>query len=217
MAELTFSLSELFEKSFGYKTTAFDPDFAYVTGNRPLLRNEQGVHGSPYYAKDALGTEYYMPVTIGYTDDTTLSDQDAGLIGNNTVGLLKKWDLPYPVVSIVSRKTIIETPLTERRGTVKELINIQNYEIVVKGFIIGNTNEFPENEVAVLRTIYEQNVPLSLQCPVTDIFLLRPDRSGSDQVVLSEIKLPSLNGVKNIRPYELHFLSDEPFNLISIS
>ena len=215
MAEISFNLAALFEKTFGYKTHAFDPDFASVTGNKTPLRVEQGAHGSPYYAKDAIGTEYYLPVTITYPDNTQLP-QETGVVASSSSGILKKWNLPYPVISITSRKTIIETPLTERRGTVKELINIQNYEVVVKGFIIGNTNEFPENEVTTLRTIYEQNVPLSIQCPLTDIFLLRPDRSGSDQVVLSEIKFPVINGIKNVRPYELHFVSDEPFNLISI-
>ena len=204
MAEISFNLADIFERAFGYRTAAFDPEFAEARGNNPALRVDQGAHGSAYYAKDSLGTEYYMPVTIAYPD-------------NAETGALKKWDLPYPVISITSRKTIVETPLTERRGTVKELINIQNYEIVVKGFIIGNTNEFPEDAVTTLRSIYEQNVPLSIQCPLTDIFLLRPDRSGSDQVVLYEIKFPAISGIKNIRPYELHFVSDEPFNLISIS
>ena len=122
----------------------------------------------------------------------------------------------YPVISISSRKTIIETPLTERRGTVKELINMQDYEIVIKGFIIGNSNEFPEAEVGRLRTIYEQNSALSVQCPLTDIFLLRPDRSGSDQVVIRELIFPAVKGVKNIRPYQLRMVSDEPFNLVTI-
>lgn len=207
MAETSFNLAELFQGAFGYKTHAFEPEFASIAGDIV----EQGAHGSPYYAKDRLGTEYYLPVTISYSEDA----QSEGGAGNSET--LKKWDLPYPVISVTSRKTIIETALTERRGTVKELINIQNYEIIIRGFIISSANEFPESDVTMLRTIYEQNAPLSIQCPLTDIFLLRPDRSGSDQVVLRELKFPAINGVKNIRPYELHLVSDEPFNLISIA
>ena len=206
MAEISFSLADLFEQTFGYKTQAFDPDFSPVTGYNAPARSEQGAYGAPYYANDSLGNEYYMPVTITYPEGT-----------DSAPGTLKKWNLPYPVISITSRKTIIETPLTERRGTVKELINIRDYEIVVKGFIISNANEFPESDVITLRTIYEQNTALSIQCPLTDIFLLRPDRSGSDQVVITELKFPSAAGIKNVRPYEIHMLSDEPFNLISIS
>jgi Domain of unknown function (DUF6046) len=206
MAELSFNLADLFEHTFGYKTQAFQPDFSPVSGDRVSLRTEQGASGSPYYAKDPLGQEYFMPVTLIYPDNS-----------NSSAGALKSWGLPYPVISISSRKTIIETALTERRGTVKELVNIQDYEIVIKGFIISQGNDFPENEVTTLRSIYEQNGAISIQCPLTDIFLLRPDRSGSDQVVITELKLPVVKGIKNVKPYELHMISDEPFNLISIS
>jgi hypothetical protein len=206
MGEISFNLGDLFEQTFGYKTQAFEPQFATVSGNRALQRNEQGVYGSPYYADDGLGTEYFLPVTITYNGSQT---------GTGTA-TLKKWNLPYPVISLTSRKTIVETPLTERRGTVKELINIQDYEIVVKGFIISDSNDFPENDVMTLRTIYEQNVPLSIQCPLTDIFLIRPDRSGSDQIVIRSLKFPAITGVKHIRPYEMVLVSDEPFSLVEI-
>ena len=228
MAEISFSIADLFEKTFGYKTRAFDPNFIPIKGNggvESLTRTEFGVHGSEYYTDDALGREYFMPVKITFADktgkgnDTKLADitgGSSGIISGGGIGVLKDWNLPYPVISITSRKTIIETPLTERRGTVKELINIQDYEIIIKGFIISTSNEFPENDVTTLRTIYEQNTPVSIQCPLTDIFLLRPDRSGSDLVVIRELKFPVITGVKNIRPYELRMVSDEPFNLIKI-
>ena len=228
MAAITFDLADLFERTFGYKTPAFDPKFSAIIGQSALSpgRKENGAQGSPYYSNDALGHEYYMPVTLTYTDSSQDSELMAGE-GNFTpgsgnqaggsTGVLTKWDLPYPVVSISGRKTIVETPLTSRRGTVKELINIMDYEIIVKGFIISNANEFPEADVTTLRTIYEQNTALSIQCPLTDIFLVRPDRSGSDQVVIRELSFPSINGVKNVRPYQLRMVSDEPFNLVSIS
>jgi hypothetical protein len=227
MAEISFDLADLFEKTFGYKTQGFNPKFNAVTGNGgigPLTRTEFGAYGSEYYADDALGQEYYMPVKITYPDDGETASGSIGDAGGGSsptiaapVGVLKNWNLPYPVVSINSRKTIIETPLTERRGTVKELINIQDYEIIIKGFIIGTTNEFPENDAKTLRTIYEQNMAVSIQCPLTDIFLVRPDRSGSDLVVIRELKFPPVIGIKNVRAYELRMVSDEPFNLISIS
>ena len=208
MADIAFNLEDLFEQTFGYKSQAFQPEFSEYGGRSPAQRLEQGAHGSPYYTKDELGTEYYMPVTLTY--------QEEGL-ADNGAGAYKKWNLPYPVVSISSRKTIVETPLTERRGTVKELINIQDYEITIRGFIIGKPNEFPESDVTLLRTIYEQNTPISIQCPITDIFLVRPERNGSDEVVISDLKFPSIQGVKNVRPYELHLISDEAFNLLTIN
>jgi Domain of unknown function (DUF6046) len=197
MAEISFDLSTLFEQTFGYRTQAFSPEFD------PLINNSN----SQFYANDALGNEYFLPVTITW--------QQATPIGQSTTAT--SWDLPYPIVSITARKTIIETALTERRGTVKELINSKDFEITVKGFIIGDDNEFPQDDVTMLRTLYEQNAAVGIANALTDIFLLRPDRSGSDQVVITGLHLPEVKGIKNVRPYQLTMLSDEPFNLIAIS
>jgi hypothetical protein len=198
MATISFDLASLFEQTFGYRSPAFDPKFD------PVLRTHDRVSakGSPYYGL-SQNVEYYLPVTLAYSEN-----------GN---GGLVNVDLPHPIVSITCKKTIVETVLTERRGTVKELINSQDYQITVKGFIIGSGNEFPEEVVTSLRTLYEQNSPLSIKCPLTDIFLVRPDRRGSDQVVIQELNLPFVTGVKNVRPYLLSMVSDEAFNLINIS
>jgi hypothetical protein len=219
MAEIAFDLGQLFETTFGYKTQAFEPEFKEAKGVKPPGRTEQGAYGSAYYGRSALGREYYMPVTLTYPDERDIPEPPPGLAfgtGDNTVTVLKKWDLPNPVIAISSRKVVVETPMTERRGTVKELINIEDYEIVIKGFIIGEANEFPEAEVATLREVYEKNVALSIQCPLTDLFLLRPGRNGSDKVVIKELRLPSITGVKNIRPYELYMVSDEAFSLVLV-
>lgn len=201
MTQFNFDLPTLFQQTFGYRSRAFEPDFD--PADRETSQTAQSaLLGSSYYSTDMLSREYYMPVTVVY---------------NSGTGSASEWKLPHPVVAISSRKTIIETPLTERRGTVKELINVQDYDIVIKGFIINASNEFPEQDVTTLRNIYEINEPISIKCPVTDIFLLRPDRKGSDKVVIKELKFLPVAGVKNIRPYELHMVSDEPFNLNQVS
>ncbi len=207
MSQLSFDLGSLFQQTYGYVSQAFNIDFNDVAGYTDIARTEQGAYGSPYYGKDLSNREYYMPVSLIYGEDAASSGSSGSF----------EWQLPHPVIAVSSRKTIIETPLTERRGTVKELINIQDYEIVIKGFIINERNEFPEKAVTTLRTVYEQNLSLSIKCPLTDIFLLRPDRSGSDKVVIREMKFPDVTGIKNVRPYELHLVSDESFNLISVS
>jgi len=206
MAETTFDLAALFEQTFGYRTTAFSPQFTPPAGYG-AQRVEVSTTGSPYYAQDELSGEYFMPVSLVYSQSTA----------GSTAGTSETWDLPYPVISISARKTIIETVLTERSGTVKELVNLQGYDIVIKGFIIDAGGNFPESKVTRLRSIYEQSTAISIKCPLTDIFLLRPDRSGSDKVVIRELKLPMVVGMKNVRPYEIHLSSDEPFSLIAIA
>lgn len=197
-------LSDLFQKVWG-STPDFNPEIADVTGDVPdLQRNDFGeAAGSPLYGNDPImGFEYYLPVKITYT---------------NTAGVNVDMQLSHPIVGITSKVMMIETPLTERRGTVKQIINIEDYQITVKGFIIGATNELPERDIATLRELYETGRPINMANAVTDIFLVRPGRKGSDQVVIKDMRLPEVKGVKNVRPYELIMVSDEPFNLIDLS
>jgi len=211
--EVSFSLADLFLEAFGYRTPAFDPQFDNVSGDAISNRQSTGQLGSPFYAKDFLGRDVFLPVTV--TFPATVADGSSGLIADT--GQTQDWMIPYCVVAVSAKKTIIETPVTERRGTVKELISIQDYQIRLRGFLVGSGNNFPEQDVARLRDLFESNVPVSLKCALTDIFLLRPDRSGSDNVVIRELSFPSVTGVKNVRPFELVCVSDEPFSLSDVS
>lgn len=202
------SLAMLFAEVFGYNTQAFKPQFDTV----PYPKQLSSKNGTPYYGTDAFGREYFMPVKFTYTLDTVLPD------GTVTTGPVQKYDLPWPIISISSRKKIVETELTERRGTVKELINIQDYEITIRGFLInGIESDYPEDDVDKLREMHEQLSSISMSCALTDLFLLRNDRSGSDKVVIRELDFPELPGVQNIQPYVMRLVSDEEFNLIDIS
>lgn len=41
-------------------------------------------------------------------------------------------DLPYSVIRISGKKTIVKTPMMNRRGTVKEQYNVDDYSIGIK-------------------------------------------------------------------------------------
>jgi len=210
MADIGFSLADLFASVWGYKSEAFAPNFPAVTGDKKLSRAEFGKQGSPYYKNDANGRECFLPASITYAQPQGTDP------GGNVIELNKTIDLPYPIVSISCRRKFIETELTERDGTAVELINTGNYEINIKGFVINKNNEFPEDGINQLRELWEKKRPVSLSCVMTDIFLMQPGRGGSDNVVIREIRLPEVKGIKNVRPYELIMFSDLPFNLIEI-
>lgn len=216
MPVVSLDLGDLYKKVFG-KEVNFDPKLDEVLGEYPDTRINTGAAGSKYYADDlTLGVEYFMPVTFLYPNTTTEGDQ-VGAGGESAEGGLISWDLPFPLISITARKILIETHLTERRGTVKELISTGDYDITIRGFLIAETNDYPENLVTTLRNLFEANAAVKIKCPLTDIFLKRPERNGSDDVVITRLNLPGLKGVKNVVPYELDLVSDEPFNLIDIS
>lgn len=202
MSTVNLSLANLFEAAFGYRSTAFDPQFTDVVGAQDDDRNTQKVSqtGAKYWGY-ANGREYYMPVTVEY-------------IGAD--GGKKELVLSYPIISVSARKLIIETPLTERRGTVKEIINIADYDINIRGFMISGTKEYPEADVQALRDLWETNTAVRINSVLTDLLLLGADRKGSDKVVIKEMLLPEMKGVNHVQAYQLSLVSDAPFNLIEI-
>ncbi len=171
----------------------FEQAFGYNSG-------AFGRNGAPYYGKDANGMEYYLPVTL------------QPLTGQQETPV----ELPHPIVAISCRKTIIETPLTERRGTVKEVVMMQDYEITIKGLIIGENDEYPEAMVQQLRDLFELNSVVLIVSVITDIFLIGNNTSGEATAVIKDISFPEVKGVKNVRPYQITLVSDTPFDLIEL-
>ncbi len=225
MAEISYSFAELFQKAFGYKTKAFEPKMTLVAGNEDKenpQRKTLGAYGSEYYG-NSLGREYFMPVKITYIEerdkgaDTALPDQRGTIEGGSVMKKIELY-LPFPIVSITGEKKIVQTQMTERVGTVKERIALEDYIITIKGMAISTSNEFPETDVAALRSLYEINAPVSINCPLTDIFLLRHNRTGSDKVVITKLNFPNNKnaGIKHVCPYELTMVSDAPFSLTEI-
>ncbi|MEG0499905.1 MAG: DUF6046 domain-containing protein, partial [Rikenellaceae bacterium] len=39
------------------------------------------------------------------------------------------YEIPNAIISCTGKKTIVETPMVGRKGAVKELINVDDYEI----------------------------------------------------------------------------------------
>ena len=193
-------ITALFNDVFGTPASAFDPKVAQVLGDMPNYQAKQGVYGSDMYGTDDFGRQVYLPVTIIYTDAS----------GNQVT-----YELPYPVIEIKGGKHIVDTELTERRGMVSELISTKSFEISIKGFLINtSSDELPEDELMAFRDFVECDAPVSIKCPLTDIWLLRPDRSGTDLVTVRNFELPYVIGVKSVWAYTIELRSEEPFSLI---
>lgn len=124
--------------------------------------------------------------------------------------------LPYTVVKINGKKTIIETPLGERRGTVKEQFNIDDYSISVKGFLIDQDRNFPEAQLEQLRTLYETANAITLDNALTNIFLTDPALKEDEQrrVVIYDFDVAEVQGGRiYVRPFSMMLKSDSIFTL----
>lgn len=195
MPDVSLSIAEIFEQAFGYKSSAFEPKFKqlpYAVYEDEPYNKRSSANGQPLVSRDNLGREYYMPVGLG------------------------KVELHHPVIQVTSKKNIVETPLVERQGTVKELISIEDWEISIRGLIIDPNNQYPEDDIKKLVDLFYRNEAVEIENAITDIMLKRAERKGNNMVVINELNFPEVRGVMNVRPYELKLVSDTPFDLTEI-
>jgi len=176
-----FPIPQLFEQFFGI-SPRFDAEALPIPSQSAKL-------GSPYYAQDALGRNYFMPVKLG------------------------DLELPLPVIRINARKNIVETTMVNRQGTVKELISVDDYKISIRGICLGNSQQWPEELVAGLQDLFALNKAVSIRCPLTDIFLKTKARGGSDKAVITHLDILETKGFKGVVPYQIDLISDSEFVL----
>ena len=221
-------LGGLFLEAFGYRSSAFDPKFADVPNPRGigkgLQRKEQGNLGSPMYGI-ANGREYYLPVRLTYAIPSPTGQQsaiagtlrDGGGAARTTtsedfVGVSEVWDLPHPIVAIKQDSTVVETPMTERVGAVAELVSVNNPEISIKGFMIGDNQTYPEAMLATLQRIFGAGISMKMRSVPTDIYL----QPFEYNVTMRSMNLPPVTGIKWVKPYELIFRADPVFSLYEV-
>lgn len=115
-----------------------------------------------------------------------------------------------PTISISSRKNIVETALagSTRRGTVKELIAIEDWEITIRGIALNTESRdvYPEDQVKKLNQLYGKNAALDIECALTNLL-------GIYRVVIKSFSLPEMVGIQHAQAYEFVCVSDEDFVL----
>lgn len=175
--------------------------YEYQFGGRPYVVQESAPNvsefsGSSLTAQDAFGKEVWLPIKFINLDSEKF---------NGATELM----LPYSVIKMSSKKTIVKTALSERQGTVKELFNIDDWQITVKGFVIAQNRVWPEEELIMLRTLNALTEAVELDNALSNIFLDKGTR-----VVIEDLELPEVQGGrKHIRPFSFKIESDSIFTL----
>jgi len=145
--------------------------------------------GSRLYKKDHLGRWYFMPVTF-ITDE-------------------KEYEMPEAVLSITGKKTIIETPMVGRKGSVKELINIDDYKVSIASYVQSTDGTYPEDAITEIRELFNVNQSVELVSALTDLIF-----DDGDKVVITDISFPSTPGVEDGQIVKIECVTDKPFELI---
>ena len=161
--------------------------FDFETWERYRL-SDKGV--SIRYTKDN-GVEVFMPIWLSSNDSDAL-----------------EYLLPNTVMSISSKANIVTTSLVNRDGTFKEEISLDDWEISIRGVMVGEGNNYPEQAVQTLTNWYTTRAAFNIQNARTAICL-----SGGEKVVITDLRFPEIRGFENTQPYELKLISDKEFSL----
>lgn len=105
-------------------------------------------------------------------------------------------------VNLVS--TIVSTPVVGRKGTVNEIVNVEDYKFTIRGFLIGKNRLVPEDDILNLLYIRESTQEKTLHGGYPELFLDQTCR-----IVISELEFPEVQGQNHwIRPFSLTCKSD---------
>lgn len=194
-----FDLADIFSQVHGYRP-------AYVAGlpvSSPgmpqaivpsSIKKVTNMHGIPLYGQsDLIGREVFCPLTF---------------LGVDAYGKPKDYNFPYAVIGFCRTKTIISTEMTELNGSVDEVISNRDWEISIKGFLIGQFEQFPDTELKELNDLFEFNHTCRLQSAVSDIFL-----HTNDTILIKRIDIPEKPRVVGVRDFSIQAKSSSIFTL----
>lgn len=187
--EQIINLQELYNKAFGVSL----PEYK-LNAQEKTPPETNSMYGTPFYGSNHItGGYYFMPAFFDLNDDSD-------------------YTIPFPIIRVQSQKRIIETPLTERKGTVVELVNQESWKIYIKGFIISKNGRYPEQEIADMIAVFERNTSLRLRCALTDLFL-----TADDRVCIKSLNFPEVKGIEDVKPYEMELVSVNIFDLTDLT
>jgi hypothetical protein len=223
MSTIVFEIEQLYNQFFGSKPvvpkegTNAKADTKFVIGGLPKKTGLEFLpvvnsfnnkvqftnQGNQLYDVDVKGVEIWLP--------TKLFNLPFTINGSNQV------KLPYSVISISGGTNIVRTTVSERKGTVKELYNIDDYKISIKGFFIDKERRvWPEDDIIMLKKLHESGEAFGLDNALTNPFLQDntiPDME-QQRVVMTGFSLPEVEGGrKHIRPFVMNLESDSVFTL----
>jgi hypothetical protein len=114
-----------------------------------------------------------------------------------------------PIVEIRGSKKIVETDIDGQDGTFKELYNLGDYQITIRGIAVDEDytrEEYPEEIVRKLRTVYELKHHLEVVGPLFTLFNIK-------YISINDFSLVPQAGEISMAPYEFSAKSDKEYKL----
>lgn len=116
-----------------------------------------------------------------------------------------------PLISLSLSKTIVETATVGRyrKGTVKEYICTEDYQLTIRGVCVNEDpeerEEYPAEQVQMLHRMFEINESLDV---ISNLFL---DQFDIKRLVLKSFDLDEMAGQQGLQRYTITAVSDQDF------
>lgn len=112
------------------------------------------------------------------------------------------------IIDVTKQNNIVETKLVNRAGTVKERIQEDDYNVVVKGSLINDKDKFPYVDLVTLNKILSDAKSIDVASVFTHIF-------GIDKLVFKTANFNQSNWQSfNVMPFTLIFTSDTDYDFL---
>lgn len=186
-----FSIKDILLDIVGYKGLPYPGvwfEDGPMSGQEGGRKSQRLKAGTLLRKKGANGQYYFMPVVLKSKDN-------------------KVYEIPNAIISCTGKKTIVETPMVGRKGAVKELINVDDYEISIQG--VASADDFPEEALKELNELYSLNEAVTLECALTDVVL-----GKEPTVVIKSIDFSDMKGVECFQVFKMSLTTDYSFELI---
>lgn len=112
-----------------------------------------------------------------------------------------------PLVSVSQRKNIIRSEVTNRPGSVKEYISLDDYEIKIMGLLCNHDgNALPFDKIEDLNNLLKSNQALEIESKLLNA-------CGVFNIVVNNYEFKATGKFINVMPYEISAWSDNPIEL----
>lgn len=144
--------------------------------------------GTDLYKKDEFGRDMFCPVTLKVDG--------------------KEYTLPYSTVTVSVSKKIVNTELPNRRGSVNEVINLNDLKFQVNGVVVSKTDKLPEDWIKKFAFLAKTKKPIEIINPITDMYM-----EDEQRVVILSHNLPNMRGISYAQAYSFKLKSDTNLEL----
>lgn len=199
-----FDLQNLYKEYFGRAPYFVTPMGSEKSVTQDIQYSEIARNPSP------RGTIHYSQKNISfnkigsYGQDIWFPIELRGskVIGNSTEPISITVDACTIAVNMVN--TIVSTPVVGRKGTVNEIVNVDDYKFTIRGFLIGKGRQVPEEDILKLSALRESTLEKTLHGGYPELFL-----DETCRIVIQELEFPEVQGQNHwIRPFTLTCKSD---------